>query len=80
MAIGSICFEVFLYTFYFLAAFFLFSLGVSAIVVMPEDIFPGSTFPCAVIWQDTGPERAGYGASASRLQPYAMSIQRARHQ
>jgi multidrug efflux pump subunit AcrB len=42
------------YTFYVLAAFIMF-LGVSAIVVMPEDIFPEIDIPVVtVIWQYTG--------------------------
>jgi multidrug efflux pump subunit AcrB len=42
------------YTFYVLAAFILF-LGVSAIWVMPEDIFPEINIPVvSVIWQYTG--------------------------
>src|SRR6266704_5415287 len=42
------------YTFYVLAAFILF-LGVSAIKVMPEDIFPEINIPVvSVIWQYTG--------------------------
>src|SRR6202162_6081861 len=42
------------YTFYVLAAFILF-LGVSAIMVMPEDIFPDINIPVvSVIWQYTG--------------------------
>jgi len=42
------------YTFYVLAAFILF-LGISAIVVMPEDIFPEINIPVVtVIWQYTG--------------------------
>src|SRR6201993_2401117 len=42
------------YTFYVLAAFILF-LGVSAIAVMPEDIFPEINIPVvSVIWQYTG--------------------------
>jgi len=42
------------YTFYVLAAFILF-LGVSAIMVMPEDIFPEIDIPVvSVIWQYTG--------------------------
>jgi multidrug efflux pump subunit AcrB len=42
------------YTFYVLAALILF-LGVSAIVVMPEDIFPEIDIPVvSVIWQYTG--------------------------
>jgi multidrug efflux pump subunit AcrB len=42
------------YTFYVLAAFILF-LGVSAIMVMPEDIFPEINIPVvSVIWQYTG--------------------------
>src|SRR5690348_17159948 len=42
------------YTFYVLAAFILF-LGVSAIIVMPEDIFPEIDIPVvSVIWQYTG--------------------------
>src|ERR1700724_1681638 len=39
------------YTFYVMAAFILF-LGISAIVVMPEDIFPEINIPVvSVIWQ-----------------------------
>src|SRR6201993_4182357 len=42
------------YTFYVLAAFILF-LGISAIMVMPEDIFPEIDIPVvSVIWQYTG--------------------------
>src|SRR6516165_4387019 len=42
------------YTFYVLAAFILF-LGISAIVVVPEDIFPVINIPVVtVIWQYTG--------------------------
>src|SRR6202008_689093 len=42
------------YTFYVLAALIVF-LGVSAITVMPEDIFPEINIPVAsVIWQYTG--------------------------
>src|ERR1700756_3640516 len=42
------------YTFYVLAALILF-LGVSAIIVMPEDIFPEIDIPVvSVIWQFTG--------------------------
>src|SRR6201998_3699002 len=42
------------YTFYVLAAFILF-VGVSAIAVMPEDIFPEIKIPVvSVIWQYTG--------------------------
>ena len=42
------------YTFYVLAAFILF-LGISAIVVMPEDIFPEIDIPVVtVIWQYSG--------------------------
>jgi multidrug efflux pump subunit AcrB len=42
------------YTFYVLAAFILF-LGISAIWVMPEDIFPEINIPVvSVIWQYTG--------------------------
>src|SRR5258707_15733189 len=42
------------HTFYVLAAFILF-LGGSAIMVMPEDIFPGINIPVvSVIWQYTG--------------------------
>jgi multidrug efflux pump subunit AcrB len=42
------------YTFYVLAVFILF-LGVSAIMVMPEDIFPVINIPVvSVIWQYTG--------------------------
>src|SRR5215475_9616552 len=42
------------YTFYVLAAFILF-LGISAIIVMPQDIFPEINIPVVtVIWQYTG--------------------------
>src|SRR6266480_7290026 len=42
------------YTFYVLAAFIL-SLGASAIMIMPEDIFPKINIPVvSVIWQYTG--------------------------
>jgi AcrB/AcrD/AcrF family len=42
------------YTFYVLTALILF-LGVSAIIVMPEDIFPEINIPVvSVIWQYTG--------------------------
>src|SRR5579862_9157920 len=42
------------YTFYVLAVFIVF-LGVSAIMVMPEDIFPQVDIPVvSVIWQYTG--------------------------
>jgi multidrug efflux pump subunit AcrB len=42
------------YTFYVMAAFILF-LGISAIMVMPEDIFPEIDIPVvSVIWQYTG--------------------------
>jgi multidrug efflux pump subunit AcrB len=42
------------YTFYVLAAFILF-VGISAIMVMPEDIFPEIDIPVvSVIWQYTG--------------------------
>jgi hypothetical protein len=42
------------YTFYVLAAFILF-LGASAIMVMPQDIFPEINIPVvSVIWQYTG--------------------------
>jgi multidrug efflux pump subunit AcrB len=42
------------YTFYVLAALIVF-LGISAITVMPEDIFPEINIPVvSVIWQDTG--------------------------
>jgi multidrug efflux pump subunit AcrB len=42
------------YTFYVVAAFILF-LGISAIMVMPEDIFPEIDIPVvSVIWQYTG--------------------------
>src|SRR5580692_398518 len=42
------------YTFYVMAAFILL-LGVSAITVMPEDIFPEIKIPVvSVIWQYTG--------------------------
>ena len=43
------------YTFYVLAAFIVF-VGVSAIWVMPEDIFPEINIPVvSVIWQYTRP-------------------------
>jgi multidrug efflux pump subunit AcrB len=53
--IGIVRFALrFPYTFYVLAAFILF-LGASAIMVMPEDIFPEINIPVvSVIWQYTG--------------------------
>src|ERR1700740_222279 len=54
------------YTFYVVAAFIVF-LGVSAIWVMPEDIFPEISIPVvSVIWQYTGlgvPEMEQRGTS-----------------
>src|SRR6201987_3606525 len=52
---GTVRFALkFPYTFYVLAAFILF-LGISAIMVMPQDIFPEIDIPVvSVIWQYTG--------------------------
>jgi multidrug efflux pump subunit AcrB len=53
MRIGRFALK-FPYTFYVLAAFIVF-LGVSAIKVMPEDIFPEIDIPVvSVIWRYTG--------------------------
>ena len=61
------------YTFYVLAAFILF-LGVSAIVVMPEDIFPEINIPVvSVIWQYTGLSVPEMEQRVTTYSQYAMS-------
>jgi multidrug efflux pump subunit AcrB len=61
------------YTFYVLAAFILF-VGVSAIVVMPEDIFPEINIPVvSVIWQYTGLSVPEMEQRVTTYSQYAMS-------
>jgi multidrug efflux pump subunit AcrB len=61
------------YTFYVLAAFILF-LGVSAIMVMPEDIFPEIDIPVvSVIWQYTGLSVPEMEQRVTTYSQYAMS-------
>src|ERR1700749_92727 len=61
------------YTFYVLAAFILF-LGVSAIVVMPEDIFPEINIPVvSVIWQYTGLSTPEMEQRVTTYSQYSMS-------
>src|ERR1700757_5508655 len=61
------------YTFYVLAAFILF-LGVSAIMVMPEDIFPEINIPVvSVIWQYTGLSTPEMEQRVSTYSQYAIS-------
>jgi multidrug efflux pump subunit AcrB len=61
------------YTFYVLAAFFVF-LGVSAIAVMPEDIFPEIDIPVVtVIWQYTGLSAPEMEQRVSTYSQYAIS-------
>jgi multidrug efflux pump subunit AcrB len=61
------------YTFYVLAAFILF-LGVSAIMVMPEDIFPEINIPVvSVIWQYTGLSVPEMEQRVTTYSQYAMS-------
>ena len=61
------------YTFYVLAAFIVF-LGVSAIVVMPEDIFPEINIPVvSVIWQYTGLSTPEMEQRVSTYSQYSIS-------
>ena len=61
------------YTFYVLAAFIVF-LGVSAIWVMPEDIFPEINIPVvSVIWQYTGLSVPEMEQRVTTYSQYAMS-------
>jgi multidrug efflux pump subunit AcrB len=61
------------YTFYVLAAFILF-VGVSAIVVMPEDIFPEINIPVvSVIWQYTGLSVPEMEQRVTTYSQYSMS-------
>jgi multidrug efflux pump subunit AcrB len=61
------------YTFYVLAAFIVF-LGVSAITVMPEDIFPEINIPVvSVIWQYTGLSTPEMEQRVTTYSQYSMS-------
>ena len=61
------------YTFYVLAAFIVF-LGVSAIWVMPEDIFPEINIPVvSVIWQYTGLSVPEMEQRVTTYSQYSMS-------
>src|SRR5258708_13365017 len=61
------------YTFYVLAAFILF-LGASAIMVMPEDIFPEINIPVvSVIWQYTGLSVPEMDQRVTTYSQYSMS-------
>jgi multidrug efflux pump subunit AcrB len=61
------------YTFYVLAALILF-LGVSAIIVLPEDIFPEIDIPVvSVIWQYTGLSAPEMEQRVSTYSQYAIS-------
>jgi len=61
------------YTFYVLAAFIVF-LGVSAITVMPEDIFPEINIPVvSVIWQYTGLSVPEMEQRVTTYSQYSMS-------
>src|SRR5258707_4057893 len=61
------------YTFYVLAAFILF-LGASAIMVMPEDIFPEINIPVvSVIWQYTGFSARKMEQRVTTYSQYSMS-------
>src|SRR6202034_1869684 len=61
------------YTFYVLAAFILF-LGISAIMVMPEDIFPEINIPVvSVIWQYTGLSTPEMEQRVSTYSQYSIS-------
>ena len=61
------------YTFYVLAAFIVF-LGVSAIAVMPEDIFPEINIPVvSVIWQYTGLSVPEMEQRVTTYSQYSMS-------
>src|ERR1700733_384435 len=61
------------YTFYVLAALIVF-LGVSAITVMPEDIFPEINIPVvSIIWQYTGLTAPEMEQRVSTYSQYAIS-------
>src|ERR1700728_2287627 len=61
------------YTFYILAALIVF-LGVSAITVMPEDIFPEINIPVvSIIWQNTGLTAPEMEQRVSTYSQYAIS-------
>src|SRR6202161_4333779 len=61
------------YTFYILAALIVF-LGVSAIKVMPEDIFPEINIPVvSIIWQYTGLTSPEMEQRVSTYSQYAIS-------
>jgi multidrug efflux pump subunit AcrB len=61
------------YTFYVLAALVVF-LGVSAITVMPEDIFPEINIPVVtVIWQYTGLTTEEMEQRVTTYSQYAIS-------
>ena len=61
------------YTFYVLAALIVF-LGVSAIMVMPMDIFPQINIPVvSVIWQYTGLSTPEMEQRVSTYSQYAIS-------
>src|SRR6201986_96925 len=61
------------YTFYVLAAFIVF-LGISAIWVMPEDIFPEINIPVvSVIWQYTGLSTPEMEQRVTTYSQYSMS-------
>src|ERR1700761_5798329 len=61
------------YTFYILAALIMF-LGVSAILVMPEDIFPEINIPVvSVIWQYTGLSTTEMEQRVSTYSQYSIS-------
>jgi multidrug efflux pump subunit AcrB len=61
------------YTFYVLAALIVF-LGVSAIAVMPMDIFPQINIPVvSVIWQYTGLSTPEMEQRVTTYSQYAMS-------
>src|ERR1700723_1070682 len=61
------------YTFYVLAALIVF-LGVSAIKVMPEDIFPEINIPVvSIIWQYTGLTSPEMEQRVSTYSQYAIS-------
>src|ERR1700761_473193 len=61
------------YTFYVLATLILF-LGVTAIIVMPKDIFPQINIPVvSVIWQYTGLSTPEMEQRVSTYSQYAIS-------
>ena len=61
------------YTFYVLAALIVF-LGASAIMVMPEDIFPEINIPVvSIIWQYTGLTSPEMEQRVSTYSQYAIS-------